>query len=75
MSKRAELGRHRDGVLLAYMHTYPNIGEARIQVEPGHEELTAVACTTYALGVGVAACAIAASDSRNAVQISKIRCS
>ena len=57
------------------MQTYPNIGDAHIQVEPGHEELTAMTCTTYALGVGVAACAIAASDSRNAVQISKIRCS
>ena len=70
-----ELGGHRDGVLLAYMHTCPNIGDVHIQVEPGHEELTAVACTTYALGVGVAACAIAVSDSRNAVQISKICCS
>jgi len=56
-------------VHLAYVHTNPNIDD-KYKSSRTYEELTAMACTTYTPGVGVAACAIAAaSDSRNAVQM------
>ena len=45
-------------VHLAHMHTNPNIDD-KYKLSRAHEELTAMACTTYTPGVGVAACVIA----------------